>query len=283
MIAAFLWVNLVPQTDFCIYTGEKMPAGQFHHIIVTSVKGGIGKSTVALGTASALARRGRRVLLIDCDTGNRCLDLMLGMEDSVLFDLGDLCEGRAAPSDVLLTVPRAENFLFCAAPDHILDEAAVQKLPDALRALTEESGAEFVICDTAGCGSVVQRIAADFADGAFVIAAQQPASIRAAEKTAVLMDTLGRLTCRLVISGFEERAAEDGTRAGLLDIIDGSRVQTIGVVPKDRTLMLRQEQGKLPDARSRAGTAFCNIATRLCGEEIRLFAGIRKIRTDRVL
>ena len=68
----------------------------FHKILVSSLKGGIGKSTVALGIAAALADRGKRVLLLDCDDGNRCLDLMMGIEDRVLYDLSDVMEGRCS-------------------------------------------------------------------------------------------------------------------------------------------------------------------------------------------
>jgi len=146
-----------------------------------------------------------------------------------------------------------------------------------------EAQADMVLCDTAGSGPLMQAIASGFADGALIIATQQPASIRSAERTALLVEELGGLPCRLVISLFEETAAADGQRAGLIEIIDQTHLQTIGVVPKDRTLFLAQEKGVLPERKSRAGQAFSNIARRIGGEDVRLFSGIRKIRTRRVL
>jgi len=256
---------------------------QFHRILIASLKGGIGKSTVALGVSAALAAAGRRVLLVDCDAGNRCLDLMLGVEDRVLYDLGDVILGRCTPEDALIRHPDEERLLFCAAPYILPDGLTKEKVSSALSALAEAAEADYVLCDSAGCGPLMQAVASGFADGALVIAAQQPASIRSAERTAALLDEIGNLPCRLVISLFEENAAAEGERAGLIEIIDSTRIQTVGVVPKDRSLLLSQEKGLLPQRKTRAGTAFANIAARLDGQEIRLFSGIRKIRTRRVL
>jgi len=255
----------------------------FHRILVTSFKGGIGKSTVALGVAAALSGRGRRVLLIDCDAGNRCLDLMLGVENSVLYDWGDVLAGHCSPAQAFLSVPGAENLVFCAAPLSLPEDFSTEAFSAVLHELAEEARADFVICDTAGSGATVQAIASSFADGALVLSTQQPASVRAAERTAAAVQAWGKLPCRLVISAFEDGAAADGERAGLIDIIDGAHVQTIGVVVRDRTLMLDQEAGRLPRASSRAAASFANIAARLCGENVRLFSGIRRIRTRRVL
>lgn len=253
-------------------------------ILVTSAKGGIGKSTVALGLATALAEDGHRTLLVDCDVGNRCIDLMLGLEDSVLYDLGDIAEDRCDPADALLSPAGMNNLLFCAAPLSLPDDAdAVTRHVTALNSLAEAAHAEFVICDTAGTGAFVRAIAASFADGALVIATQQPASIRAAERTASLVTDIADLPCRLIISMFEETAAADGIRAGLLEIIDRTHLRTIGVIPRDRTLLLAQETGSLPDKKSRATRAFQNTARRLCGEDVPLFSGIKKIKTKKVL
>jgi septum formation inhibitor-activating ATPase MinD len=129
----------------------------------------------------------------------------------------------------------------------------------------------------------MRAVAAGFAECALVVATQQPASIRSAERTSQLIQSIRELPCRLVISLFEEDSAAEGQRAGLIEIIDQTHLRTVGVVPRDRTLFLRQEKGELPEERSRAGCAFANIAARLCGEDVRLFNRIRKIRTRRVL
>lgn len=255
----------------------------FQKILVASLKGGIGKSTIALGVASALAGRGRRVLLVDCDAGNRCLDLMLGVEEQILYDFGDVMEQRCRPEDALLLHKTCGTLFFCAAPNQLPDSFEPEAACRALSELAEAAGAEFVFCDTAGSGPLMRAIAAGFADGALIVATQQPTSLRSAERTAMLVQQMGDLPCRLVISMFEETSAADGRRAGLIEIIDRTHLRTVGVVPRDRTLMLAQEAGLLPEADSRSGRAFANIAARLDGQDVRLFAGIRRIRTPRVL
>ena len=250
-------------------------------IIVTSAKGGIGKSTAALGIAAALAERGHRTLLVDCDIGNRCLDLMTGLEDRVLYDLGDVANERCTAEQALLSPEGMENLRFCAAP--LRADAPMEAYTDTLQKLAEASDAEYVLCDTAGTGATVQAIAKGFADGALVIATQQPASIRSAEYTATLMREWGELPCLLVISMFEEYAAADGIRAGLLEIIDKTHIRTVGVIPRDRALLLAQEAGRLPDAKGRAARAMKNIAARLTGDDVPLFTGIRGIKTGKIL
>ena len=122
----------------------------FHKILVTSSKGGIGKSTVALGVAAALSREGRRVLLVDCDAGNRCLDLMLGVEDTVLYDLSDVYEDRCTAEQAFLSCPGLPNLVFCAAPGDPFSDLDKERFCHTLTALAEASYADFVICDTAG-------------------------------------------------------------------------------------------------------------------------------------
>lgn len=255
----------------------------FHRIIVTSSKGGIGKSSTALGMAAALSDSGHRVLLVDCDAGNRCLDIMMGIQDQVLYDLSDLTSHRISPDEALLHHPAYENLYFCAAPYRMPEQLDETEFIGALRALQEAANAEFVICDTSGSGAIVRSIAGKFADCAWIVATQQPTSIRSAEKTAAWMDECGKLPCRLVISCFEEKSAQKGTRSGLLEMIDRTCVQAIGVVPYDRKWMLAQEKGQLPPPDSRAWIAYRNTARRLCGENVPLFTGMRRIRTNRIL
>ena len=182
-----------------------------------------------------------------------------------------------------MSCPGLPNLVFCAAPGDPFSDLDKERFCHTLTALAEASHADFVICDTAGLGDSVRAIAADFADGALIVATQQPASIRSAERTAMFVEELGGIPTRLIISCFEERSAEDGIRAGLIEIIDRTHVRTLGVVPKDRALLLSQETGRMPGEKSRAGAAFANIAKRIQGEDVRLFSGIKKIRTRRVL
>ena len=85
-------------------------------VIITSCKGGVGKSTVTANLAFALARKGKRVLALDCDFSNRCLDLIFGCEDSVLYDICDVIYGRCDIERAVIKNIITENLFFCAAP-----------------------------------------------------------------------------------------------------------------------------------------------------------------------
>ena len=251
-------------------------------IVVTSTKGGIGKSTVSAGIALTLVERGRRVLLCDCDLSGRCLDLILGEESHALFDIGDVAAGRCSPADALLHPWRIDALSLCPGPAvYSADDFVGDALTAALVGLEAAAGADYVICDTAGM-TAAPDICKSFADTALIIATQQPASIRAAEATAARLKDSGVRDCRLVINDFEWREAYSGERAGILDIIDGSGVMCAGIVPHDRTLMLAGESGIRPPE-GRARTAFGNIAARLEGEYVKLFEGIGGISKRRAL
>lgn len=246
-------------------------------ILVTSSKGGIGKSTLSAGLALAFAKMGRRVLLADCDLSGRSLDMFLGEEDRVLFDIGDVAAGRCTPDDALQNPWDLVNLFFCPSPAAFVPgEIENGDLIRAIRALEAACGADVVICDTAGM-ICAPDIAAEYAKTALVLATQQPASVRAAESTAMLLRERGLADSRLIISAFEWKSAMKGNRAGILDIIDGSGIQCAGVVPYDRSLMLAGEAGKQPAADSPGMQAFMNIAVRLDGYSVKLFSGIDKI------
>lgn len=245
--------------------------------LVTSSKGGIGKSTVSAGLALAFARKGKRVLLCDCDLGGRSLDMLLGEEDNVLFDIGDVIRGKCSPDDAMLNPWNMVNLYFCPSPaEYIPGTIPGEELVRALKELEKASGADVVICDTAGF-VCAPDIAAGYAKTALVIATQQPASVRAAESTAMLLRDLGLTDSKLIISAFEWKSAMKGNRAGILDIIDGAGMQCAGIVPFDRSLMLAGEAGMPPKDKSDAMQAFENIAARLEGHSVKLFSGISKI------
>lgn len=249
-----------------------------YRIIVTSSKGGVGKSTTAAYLALCLSERGKRVLLCDLDLGSRCLDMFYGMEDAAVYDFGDVYSGSAEPSRALLN---CGGVSFCPSSLTLTaDGADKPKLSDTVRALTEAAGAEFVICDTSGV--TVPAKLAEWANLALVCTTQQPAAMRGAEVTADMLRRQGLDAIRLVVTSFEYREARKRTRSGMLDMIDRSTVRAIGAVPYDRELFLAQEAGKVSKG-TPGYLAYSNIAARLCGEERKLFAGIRGYKGKKAL
>ena len=252
-------------------------------ILVTSSKGGVGKSTTSLLLALSLAKRGKRVLLCDCDIGSRCLDMLLGIEDEVVYDIGDVYGGNVSAERAIIRPDGRGGLMFCAASLSLsVSEMKAEKLCGALDALAEASDADFVICDTAG-SAIPDMIAGGFANLALVCTTQQPASVRSAEATAIRLRAAGLASIRLVLTSFEFREASRRERSGILEIIDASSLRAIGAVPFDRDMLLAQEKGALPTGRSAALQAYDNIAARLCGEDTKLFYKIRGISSGRAL
>lgn len=241
-----------------------------YRIIVTSSKGGVGKSTTAAYLALSLSQRGKRVLLIDLDLGGRCLDMFFGVENRSVYDFGDVYFGKAAPEKVIV---ECTPWLFLCPSSVSLKAEDVfdARLSETVQSLADWVQADYVICDTSGT-TVPSRLA-KWANLGIICTTQQPASIRGAQNTAQLLRDNGLANARLVITSFEYKEAKKQTRLGILDLIDGSSVRAVGVVPFDRTLFLAQESGETVD--TVAKTAYDNIAARLCGEERRLFEGIR--------
>ena len=143
-------------------------------ILVTSSKGGIGKSTLSAGLAYAFARRGKRVLLCDCDLGGRSLDMFLGEENNTLFDIGDVVKGRCKPEDALLNPWDTVNLFFCPSPAvYMPGDITGDELIRALKSLETAAGADVVICDTAGF-VCAPDIASGYAKTALVVSTQLP-------------------------------------------------------------------------------------------------------------
>ncbi len=251
--------------------------------LITSCKGGVGKSTAAANLAMALARRDKKVLLADCDFDMRCLDLMLGVENEITYDLYDAAKGRVSVENVLLRDERCENLWFAAAPykggRDITAEEFSRVIDDAL----EYEPFDHIILDTPGSLGVPAVLESGKADSAVIVASHQPSSIRAAGQTGEYLGKNHVSEQRLLINSFDFAAAVEGHRPGINEIIDKSFVQLCGIVPYERSLMLGAEEGKLAyqTKKSNAAKAFDNIAGRLCGMYVPLFHEFRGAKTKK--
>ncbi|MBR6742737.1 MAG: P-loop NTPase [Clostridia bacterium] len=260
---------------------------KFERILVTSCKGGVGKSTVSSNLAYALAKRGKKVLLIDMDLGNRSLDIMLGVEDSTLFDISDVAAGRCGADRALLTAEGREGIYFCPAPyiyDGELDEFT---LNDAIERLEEYCRPDFTILDTSGGADCSVFLSAAVAKRAIIVTTPAPTAVRAAEKSGDLLVGHGVEELMLIINGMETDPKTASKHYGVNEMIDRTSVRIIGIVPKDSGLALLTERGLMcgesKKIKSIAGKAFENIAGRLDGEQIPLLYGVRGIKNRKKL
>lgn len=266
-------------------------------ILFSSLKGGVGKSTAACLIATALAEDGYRTVLVDLDFRSRSLDLILGVNDKVIFTFDDYMLGRCSADAVLIPVigydkpGRAQGegkLLLCPAPPETTFESATEDpysmIPDALEKLGEEADADFVICDTGADSRIPLIVGEGFASLAVIVSEQSRTALRAAETTAIRLSECASVKdVRLLINNFDIEAARRGGRAGILEMIDGCSVRCIGVIPEDRTLAARQDAGVLPHKASPVIPASRNVARRIQGVETPLFHGMKKQRRRTIL
>ena len=211
--------------------------------VITSGKGGVGKSTVSVGLGRALAQRGRRVLLIDCDAGLRSLDRMTGTEEALVFDLSDVIQGRCAPADAIYPCTETEGLFLLPAPSSGEDMAS----PSVMRRLVPllKRYYDHVVLDSpAGVGGGF-RSAACAADRALVVCSPDPVCVRSASAVKRLLEKLAVPELRLVINRFNSRLFDEtGVYSDLDNVIDASSIRLFGVVPEDYSLAAAFLKGK---------------------------------------
>lgn len=273
-----------------------MDARERQTYIVTSCKGGIGKSTVAANLACALAQSGHRTLIIDCDFSNRSLDLIFGCEDSVIYDICDLTAERVSPARVIMGSERCDELFFIPAPLEKSDDFDSCRFKRAVNLAADSVNAEFVIIDTPGASDGIVSVVAEAADGAIIIASHQPTSIRGAEKMGYILEKSGLCEQYLIINMFDSAAVLSGERPGINELIDKTHIKLIGIIPSSPTLAAEQEKGRLAvDGKltgkgvkvkkgcRAAAEAFRETAMRLCSERVPLMAGMPERKRKKLL
>jgi septum site-determining protein MinD len=234
-------------------------------IVITSGKGGTGKTTVTGGVAAALSRVGRKVLCIDMDIGLRNLDITLGLHDRALLDFTDVALGRVPLERAVVSHPDLPGLWLLTAPMQLpgaIRQEAVQSM------LYKARGAyDYVLIDSpAGLGSGF-RLACSSADRAIVVSTSDASSLRDAQRTVEELAFLHQI--HLVMNRIQPKLLRQ-LRATIDDAMDAAGLPLIGVVPEDPHVILSANQGRplLPRTRPGAADACRNIALRLEGRQV---------------
>ncbi|MBQ6268089.1 MAG: P-loop NTPase [Clostridia bacterium] len=233
-------------------------------ILIFSGKGGTGKSSVTVGLGRALAAMDKRVLLVDCDIGLRCLDLLLGAAQDVVFDWGDLLLDRCSAADAIL--PGEVDLL--AAPrryDPSFDAAGFAAMLQMLQA-----NYDYILLDApAGIGTGL-LLAAAGADSAVGVTTPDAVCVRSCCAAYSALRAQGLTDARLIINLFEVRPVLHGRLLNVDQCIDETGIRLLGAVPRDPAVSFCSVTGKAPDEFSPASLAYERIARRLCGEKVPL-------------
>jgi septum site-determining protein MinD len=238
-------------------------------ICVTSGKGGVGKSTVTANLSTALALKGYKVVAIDADIGLRNLDLVLGLENRIVYDIVHVIEGVVPPEKALVKDKRTKN-LYLLPAAQTKDKSAVK--PEDLLKIVEElrDKFDFIFIDSPAGIEEGFKTAVTPADMVLVVANPEMASIRDADRVVGLCNAMQKPEPKLIINRIDPKKVAKGMMLDVDDVLQILGLDLIGIVPEDPNMVdyiNRGEPAVLVEG-SIAGKAFRNIAERLLGKEV---------------
>ncbi len=239
-------------------------------IVVTSGKGGVGKTTTTANMGAALAKLGEKVVVIDVDVGLRNLDVVMGLESRVVFDLIDVLEGKCRLSQALIRDKRVENlYLLPASQTRDKDALSPEAFKGAVRTLLDEEGFDRILIDSPAGIEGGFKTAAAPAEGALVVVNPEVSSVRDADRIIGLLEAQQVREIRLVINRLRPKMVASGNMLSEGDILEILGVKPIGVVPEDEGILVSTNIGEPAVlGKTRAGAAFMDTARRLRGEDV---------------
>ena len=245
-------------------------------IVITSGKGGVGKTTSSASIASGLARQGKKVVVIDFDVGLRNLDLIMGCERRVVYDFVNVTQGEASLKQALIKDKRFEN-LFILAASQTRDKDALTKegVERVLNELKEE-GFDYIVCDSPAGIEKGAFLAMYYADQAVVVVNPEVSSVRDSDRIIGLLDSKTRraelgqnLKAYLLLTRYNPNRVESGEMLSVQDVEEVLGLKTIGVIPESSDVLNASNKGEpvILEAESKAGQAYEDAVARIMGEE----------------
>ena len=240
--------------------------------VITSGKGGVGKTTTTANLGTALALRGNRVVVIDTDIGLRNLDMVMGLENRVVYDLVQVVEGVCELQQAMIR-DRTTKGLYLIPAAQTRDKNAVTG--DQLRDICQELLADFeyILIDSPAGIEQGFKNAVQCADYAIVVATPEVSSIRDADRVIGLIEATGLPTPQLILNRVRSDMVRNGSMMSTEDILSLLSTELLGLVPEDQGIIVSTNRGvpAVHDPKSLAGRAFRTLAARLDGEDLPLF------------
>ena len=245
-------------------------------IVVTSGKGGVGKTTSSASLANGLARRGKKVAVIDFDVGLRNLDLIMGCERRVVYDFVNVVQGEASLRQAMIKDKRFEN-LYVLAASQTRDKDALTKegVEKVLKDLADD-GFEYIICDSPAGIEKGAFLAMYFADQAIVVVNPEVSSVRDSDRILGLLSSKTRkaeagerVQEHLLLTRYNPERVEKGEMLSIADVEEVLGIKTLGVIPESGDVLDASNKGEpvILAGESIAGQAYDDAVARLLGED----------------
>ncbi|MEH7176373.1 septum site-determining protein MinD [Neobacillus vireti] len=241
-------------------------------IVITSGKGGVGKTTTSANIGTALALQGKKVCLVDTDIGLRNLDVVMGLENRIIYDLVDVVEGRCKIHQALVKDKRFEDLLYLLPAAQTVDKSAVK--PEQMHKLINElkQDYDYIIIDCpAGIEQGFQNAIAG-ADRAIVVTTPEVSAVRDADRIIGLLEKSKTVESKLVINRIRNHMMKSGDMLDVDEITTHLSIELIGIVADDEEVIKASNHGEpiALNPNSKASIAYRNIARRILGESIPL-------------
>jgi septum site-determining protein MinD len=241
-------------------------------IVVTSGKGGVGKTTTTANLGMVLAKRGRQVAVVDADFGLRNLDLLLGLENRVVYTSIEVITEECRLDQALVRDKRYPGLVLLPAAQNRMKDAVS---PEQMKKLIQDLAAKFdyVLVDSpAGIEQGFQNAIAGVQE-ALIVTTPEISAVRDADRVVGLLEATGVKNIHLIVNRIRPTMVEANNMMSVEDVQEILAIPLIGVVPDDERVIISTNRGEplvLAETSSLAGTAFDNIARRLEGEEVDL-------------
>ncbi|MDV7211879.1 septum site-determining protein MinD [Azotobacter beijerinckii] len=245
-------------------------------LVITSGKGGVGKTTTSAAIGTGLALRGHKTVVVDFDVGLRNLDLIMGCERRVVYDFVNVIQGDASLSQALIKDKRLENLYVLAASQtrdkDALSTEGVGRVMDELR-----ESFEYIICDSPAGIEKGAHLAMYFADEAIVVTNPEVSSVRDSDRMLGLLASKSRrsengeepIKEHLLLTRYSPDRVTKGEMLGVEDVEEILAIRLLGVIPESQSVLKASNQGipVILDEQSDAGQAYSDAVERLLGKE----------------